>query len=342
MAQWHTVCHCAMAKPTWACTLCGRGFGRKFSAKRHVDLVHQGLASYVRWSDYLIGRTRGIYPPGEPPHRGIPKRVPTYWERMMDAMHEGFHNEVGRILARQALSPTSYKLPKFAATSPYIGTPYLGGHIFAVGAYVCSNCLAVKPSILSYVEGDRGGQRHYWFFCPPSAARNPSEYGETKEEFMARAKKHCSEVLFPSIIAWIGTQLELIAVEIIDPNRFNGRITLLKTEGDKIFSITLDCLVDRCVKLDASKTGNWAIRAIRDGRTTLSLTELSEFLNMSETASYAFVQLATRKEIKTFLMTIAKSGANTALSLKEDNVRYPNQDVNNPTSASENAAKTNQ
>jgi hypothetical protein len=327
IAQCRTACRCAMTKPTWACTSCGEGFGRKFSAKRHVDTVHQGLASYVRWSEYVAGRTTGIYLPGEPPKRGSPKHTPTWSERMMDAMHEGFYNETGRILARQALTPTSFKLPAFASTTPYVQTPYFGSNIFSVEAYVCSNCLAVKPGTLCYVEGDRGGGRQYRFFCPQSAAKDPQDYGETREEFMARTKKYCIDVLQPTVTAWIGTQLELIAVEIVDPNRYTGRITFLKTDAGKTYSVTLNYIEDRCIILDASKTGAWAIRAIIDGQTHLNSQEVSEFLAMTETTSYGFFRLTTKINSRTFLMVLARSGENTALRLKEEDIRFPENNI---------------
>lgn len=254
----------------------------------------------------------------------------------MDAMHEGFHNEMGRILARQALTPTSYKLPAFAASTPYVATPNFGDNIFGVEAYICSNCLAVKPSTLCYVEGDKGGGSQYRLYCPPNAAKSPSDYGSTREEFMARARKYCLGVLLPSVIAWMGNQVELIAAEIEDPNRSrNGQITFLKTEAEKIFSVTLHYSEERCIRLDPSKTGSWALRAINNKHTTLDQSELSEFLGKTETTSYGFFRMAVKDDRRAFLMAVTKKGSNATLRLMEDNSTKFSRDVNIPNQRSE-------
>lgn len=314
-----------MVKTNWACTRCGKSFSRRFSASRHVNTVHQGYASYVPWTEYLAGRTTGLYLPGEPPRQGTPKRIPTYMDRMFDTMHEGFFNEWGRILARQALTPTSYKLPTFANATSHVTTPYFGDNIFGVEAYICSNCLATKSGTLCFVEGDKGGEIRYRFYCPPSMAKDPSEFGSSRDEFLARAKKSCMDVLLASVLAWMGNQPELIVIEVDDPNRYMGRITFLKTESaGKIFSVTLDYSEERCKQLDASKIGGWAARAISSGRTILNSSELSEFLGMTETVSYGFFRLNGRYNSRTFLMAVVRNGSdNTTLHLKKDNIRFP-------------------
>lgn len=309
-----------MTKSNWACSACGRGFGRRSSAKRHVNTVHRGYASYLSWTDYVAGRGIGLYPPGEPPRKGTPEYKPTYSERMMDTMHEGFFNEMGRILARQQMTPVSYRLPSFAQATQYVTTPYFGEHVFAIHAYICSNCLSAKPSTLCFIEGDQGGSRHYSFYCPASAAKDLAEYGGSKKEFISRARIHCTNVLVPSVSAWMGAQPELIAVEIEDPNRYVGRITFLRKDGDRIFSITLDYSEERCINLDAATTGGWAARALAEGRTVLNQTELSEFLGMTETISYGFFKLRAKKRSRTFLMAVAKSGSNMQLQVKDESM----------------------
>lgn len=330
-----------MKKSNWACTSCGTGFGRKFTAKRHVNTVHQGYASYVPWSEYLAGRRIGLYLPSEPPQRGTPKRTPTYWERMMDTMHEGFFDEMGRILARQAFTPTSYRLPTFASSSPsssqYVTTPYFGENVFGIEAYVCGNCQVIKPGTFCYAEGNAGGGLRYRLYCPPNpitnvnnnnnSSNNSTPFGSSKEEveeeneFQSKAKEYCFKTLYASVLAWMGNQPELIAVEVDDPNRFDGgSIIFLKDGKGKTFSITLGYSADKCIELDASKIGNWVVRAIGNGgRTTLNTSEeLSEFLRLTQTRSYGFFRLNTKPSSRTFLMAIGKSGSNTTLRLKNE------------------------
>jgi hypothetical protein len=283
----------------------------------------------------MAGRRRGLYLPGEPQTRGTPKRIPTYLERMEEIRNEAFFDEWGRILARQALTPTSFKLPTFAKSTPYVATPYFGDNIFCVEAYICSNCLATKPGTLCFTEGAKGGAIRYRLNCPPSAARDPSEFGSNKEEFLTRAKKSCIDVLLASVVAWMGDQPELMAVEVDDPNRYMGRITFLKTDSaGKIFSITVDYSDEKCKELDAIKTGSWAVRAITNGRTVLNSSELSEFLGMTETVSYGFFRL-NGKPSRTFLMAVVRNGSdNATLHLLEDNVAFQKNAVMDTSSTS--------
>ena len=332
-----------MVKSNWACTSCGNSFGRKSSAKRHVNRVHQGFASYVPWTEYMAGRRTGLYLPGEPPTQGTPKRVPTYFERMEDIRNEAFFDEWGRILARQALTPTSFKLPTFARSTPYVATPYFGDNIFCVESYICSNCLLPKAGTICFIEGAKGGTVEYRLNCPSNTAKDPFEFGSNKEEFLARAKKSCINVLVASVVALMGNQPELIAIEVDDPNQYMGQIIFLKTDSaGKIFSVTLDYSDEKCKELDAFKTGSWAVRAITNGRTILNSSELSEFLGMTETVSYGFFRL-NGKPSRTFLLAVVRNGSDNAkLHLQEDKVQLPENDMKDASHSSKVAVNLKQ
>jgi hypothetical protein len=47
---------------TWICEICGDGFTRKSSAKRHNDNLHLSGAMIVRPIEYIIGRLNGKFP----------------------------------------------------------------------------------------------------------------------------------------------------------------------------------------------------------------------------------------------------------------------------------------
>lgn len=53
-------------KHTCVCATCGQGFTRKSSAIRHTDNLHSGMAMIVKPYDYIIGRLRGKFSPGDP------------------------------------------------------------------------------------------------------------------------------------------------------------------------------------------------------------------------------------------------------------------------------------
>lgn len=47
--------------------MCGMYSSRKYSVKRHIANVHNGLASIVSFIDYLAGRRQGYYFPNPIP-----------------------------------------------------------------------------------------------------------------------------------------------------------------------------------------------------------------------------------------------------------------------------------
>ncbi|MGC1134508.1 MAG: hypothetical protein WA941_16890 [Nitrososphaeraceae archaeon] len=53
-------------KHTCVCATCGQGFTRNSSAVRHNNILHSGHAMIVKPYDYIIGRLRGEFSPGNP------------------------------------------------------------------------------------------------------------------------------------------------------------------------------------------------------------------------------------------------------------------------------------
>jgi hypothetical protein len=47
---------------TWVCSICGQGFTRKTSARRHNGNLHLEQANIVRPFDYVFGRVSGHFP----------------------------------------------------------------------------------------------------------------------------------------------------------------------------------------------------------------------------------------------------------------------------------------
>lgn len=61
-------------KPLYACGTCGLHFTRRFNAERHNKKLHDNKADIIPFSEYMIGRTSGKYPPGNPSLYRIKKR----------------------------------------------------------------------------------------------------------------------------------------------------------------------------------------------------------------------------------------------------------------------------
>lgn len=52
---------------TWMCSLCGQGFTRRTSARRHNDHLHSAQSIIMRPTEYLVGRLQGQLPSPQDP-----------------------------------------------------------------------------------------------------------------------------------------------------------------------------------------------------------------------------------------------------------------------------------
>ena len=55
-------------KPRWACAICGMYSSRKYSVKRHIENLHNGIGNIVLFIDYVAGRRNGTYFPNPIPN----------------------------------------------------------------------------------------------------------------------------------------------------------------------------------------------------------------------------------------------------------------------------------
>ncbi len=52
---------------TWMCSLCGQGFTRRTSARRHNNHLHSAQSVIMRPTEYLVGRLQGRLPSPQDP-----------------------------------------------------------------------------------------------------------------------------------------------------------------------------------------------------------------------------------------------------------------------------------
>jgi hypothetical protein len=57
------------SKPRWACSMCGMYSSRRYSVKRHIINLHNGIGNIVSFIDYITGRRQGVY---------FPNPIPSY------------------------------------------------------------------------------------------------------------------------------------------------------------------------------------------------------------------------------------------------------------------------
>lgn len=62
------------AKPRWACAMCGMYSSRKYSVRRHINNLHDGIGNIVSFIDYVAGRRQGVY---------FPNPIPSYMTKQI-------------------------------------------------------------------------------------------------------------------------------------------------------------------------------------------------------------------------------------------------------------------
>jgi len=55
-------------KHRWACAICGMYSSRRYSVKRHINNLHNGIGNIVSFIDYIAGRRQGVYFPNQIPN----------------------------------------------------------------------------------------------------------------------------------------------------------------------------------------------------------------------------------------------------------------------------------
>jgi hypothetical protein len=281
-----------------------------------------GLA--VPETEYIIGRQNGtfaapIYGPSVAKPPSQPKKELSFMERLWEEQTLEFWREAARITARSVFRPAttfaggSYQQP----TSPFAPDKEL----FGMTAYICTNCYAMKPRIIYYNEGDKGGSVETFLACLSGAPDYIDQMKQSRDEYIASASKGYPNFLKTCVEAWTNRKTIIIAVEVVDPGRTNNIITFVRSRstGQKI-SITLRYSEEKCAELDPASTGDWALRAISDRRTVVKEKELTEFLEKTKDSTFGFFKMKKDGIEHIYLLAVARSEDNSTLSMPKDEI----------------------
>jgi hypothetical protein len=92
--------HAMSGKPRWAWAMCGMYSSRRFSVRRHIENLHNGIGNIVSFIDYISGRRHGVYFPNPIPSYLMKQTQTTAPKtRPMDVMKD----EVFRAVLRKRL-----------------------------------------------------------------------------------------------------------------------------------------------------------------------------------------------------------------------------------------------
>lgn len=138
----------------------------------------------------------------------------------------------------------------------------------------------------------------------------------------------------------------LLAVEVADPMKYeNNQIPFVltnSTTGQRYGGI-VQYSDDKCIKLQPSNTGSWALRVINQRCASLDDAELSNFLEKTKNSTFAFFKMEDKTGIHIYLIALAKgeeknndeiNGTSTTTTINN------NEKDNNSSKSSSSAAKT--
>ena len=96
-----------MGNKKWVCTKCSQDFTRKYSADRHIRILHSGLAKRVRLLDYIVGRRNGEYIPSDPSFYRSGKRQQEKLRAHRNAFYTHDRSPLGYDLQEMSKPPTN-------------------------------------------------------------------------------------------------------------------------------------------------------------------------------------------------------------------------------------------
>lgn len=288
----------------------------------------------VREVEYFLGRQSGKFP--APSYISASENRPNFKPKMdqrsfleiaLDESFIEFWREAGRINARNVFLPAN----RFAATGSYNQEPIsafdANKQLFGMTAYICDKCFMMKPKMIYFSDGEKGGLSEQMIYCAVEIPDHILMMKEKREDYISRLSKGFPQFLKVCVDAWTSRKNSIVAVEVFDPARTSNKITfVLAGSGGRKFSISLQYSDDKSIKLDPSNTGAWALRAIENKHTAVNDQELIEFLGKVNESTFGFFKKEEKDGVHIYLMAVAKldEGGNIDLVLQEiEPIRIP-------------------
>ena len=90
-------------KSNWSCTVCGMSSTRRFSVRRHIRTVHDGMGGIIPFVEYVIGRREGNYPPQERPK--FSRSESAFTDKIMAEIENDMARKIANAVNRPANDP---------------------------------------------------------------------------------------------------------------------------------------------------------------------------------------------------------------------------------------------
>jgi hypothetical protein len=282
---------------------------RRWSVERHILNLHDGTENVVPFVDYLIGRQSGVYMPKfRPPFvkKNATKTV-TVMDTFKDELLKGFASKaINKALSSSQMQNHQFNFQGFSNN----GAPYFypsqffepfhiiprPEDVFGFEIYVCKKCSSIEPIIVSFNDGQEGGSKISWATCCGLKKLDQKQLDDNNE---LQRKVH--DKLKYCVKTWTNNKPMLTAIRIHES--LHGTTIKLLGEDDKQ-SISLEYYSEKNIELDIDDENHWAPRCVRAGTLAVSDDELSDFLNKTENATFAFFTVKVKEIRGIYMMAI--------------------------------------
>ena len=280
-----------MKRLEYVCTNCGRPFGRKFVARRHLRDVHKGHGELTSVMGYMLGVIDGKFQWPRLPQNGRPP---------IDHI-EDFRDTIKKMaqFSRDLREVSSFiGAGKELASQPNGSAHFVSGpkrKIFGYQVYVCDKCLAFKFRTLYFAVQSDGLLVQSAPLPCLNALPSISEIASDKISFLEKAKKDLP--LFLERVIRDGFSKPILVAQLVDSN---GQV-IIRNLQDSSLSFTLSKSSQSVLpELDTDRADgtSWVARAMNNGWTELNKKELEEVTGLLHKATFGFVRIFYNSNLK--------------------------------------------
>jgi hypothetical protein len=168
--------------------------------------------------------------------------------------------------------------------------------VFGFEIHICKKCSSVEPIIVSFNDGQEGGSKMNWATCCGLKKLDQKNLNDNNE-----LQRKVQDKLKYCVKTWTNNKPMLTTIRI--PEGFHGNSVRLLQDGTQK-SISLEYSSEKNIELDIDDKNHWATRCVRAGTANLSDDDLSDFLNKTKNATFAFFIVKTNEFKGIYLMAI--------------------------------------
>jgi hypothetical protein len=273
-----------MRYPNWICSDCGRAFGRRWNATRHLTNQHHGIGAVVSFADYLAGRNAGTYLPASPP---------TYQPKEKN-IFDIFKDEYMKQLVTHNVNNLFNSMPgglwqpnnsQEVQRKDFVLSLINPDDIFAYIGQVCNYCLQTVAEEIHFPITSEVNTKIMQHICDPKKSEETNHLNSMEKTSRYR---HLQE------------ELPFWLKEVVVKNWTKHQNYLVAMKAPP-------CAADYHDELISSNEEHWVVRAIKNGYILLNDSEFVEFLHKARNATFAIFKINVQEFVGVYLFIITNN-----------------------------------